>query len=160
MKKMFNVINNFTDNKKFNSILENVKINFPWHLEPNTNIFKHILITTNKLNKREISPFSYKISEALLEKLQHKIIYSLQIKFIVPHKKIKADFFNETIPENLNYIGILFLNTSDSFVKVSGEEQIKSEENRFITFNKNIPYYHSIPTEKSAIYLEVEYGDI
>tara|TARA_R110000751_G_scaffold177176_1_gene283478 strand:+ start:3505 stop:3975 length:471 start_codon:yes stop_codon:yes gene_type:complete len=155
---MFSVINNFTNNQKFYALL-NIKENFPWYLEPNTAIFKHVLIKTNDLNKREVSPFSQKIAEPLLEKLQNKIIYNLQIKFIVPTTKIKTNDFNENDPENNNYIGILSLNSNDGSIKIYDQEKIKNEENRFVTFNKNIPYYHSTSTDLPNIFLEIEYGD-
>tara|TARA_R110000803_G_C11984169_1_gene321118 strand:+ start:3180 stop:3653 length:474 start_codon:yes stop_codon:yes gene_type:complete len=156
---MINVINNFTDNEKFNNILNNIKNNFPWYAEPNTNIFKHILIKTNHLNQKETSPFAKNLCDPLLEKLQDKNIKNLIINFAVPLKKVKNNAFKVVDPEDSSYIGILFLNSNDGFMQIYNQEKIKNEENRFVVFSKNTPYYQSIPTDLPNIFLEVEYED-
>jgi|TARA_B100000900_G_C20492494_1_gene680186 hypothetical protein len=160
---MINVTNNYLENKTFYMAKDIIfSDKFPWTFILTTEDLKylkffHSLISINKHEEREVSPFMSPTISSLLKGLNVEKVNSADVLLISRTNK------NIDIPIKPNFKtnllrSILCLNSTNSSVCVGGGDQIECVENRLITLPSNISYNLTSPTDKNyTCWINIEY---
>lgn len=154
------VQNNFLYNEDFVKMYYRATSDvFPWYMKGYKNTFKftHDLIK-NENGKKVVSPYVSVILSNLLKKIGAKKVEWARLDCCLKTEKIIEEEPNFSINrDSNNYIGILNMDTNNSYVQIVGGDRIESIENRFICFKRDVSFFKSSHTDtdkKITLYLE------
>lgn len=139
------VINNFLDNQEFFKIQQTISGDtFPWFIK-SPGVFFHDLY--NK-EKNQLSPFITLI-DSLNKKLEVSTLIDAQILMTIKTEKAQEseasnslDIYDKTMKS------ILFMNTSNAHINISGLDKIECVENRLLTLPANMAHFGTTQTNK------------
>jgi hypothetical protein len=134
-------INNFLNKEKFKILTNQIfNIYFPWYLQKGVNYkndgyfqFTHIFVDNEKINSDFIS-----ILNPVIEKINPKKLTWVKLNLINKTEKIIEHGFHTDVDKNINCTtAILYINNNDGYTKFKDGNIIKSEENKFVSFDSN-----------------------
>ena len=139
------VINNFLDNQEFFKIQQTISGDtFPWFIK-SPGVFFHDLY--NK-EKNQLSPF-ISLIDSLNKKLKVSTLIDAQILMTIKTEKAQEseasnslDIYDKTMKS------ILFMNTSNAHINISGLDKIECVENRLLTLPANMAHFGTTQTNK------------
>jgi len=156
------VENNFIYNKDFVKIFYNItQEQFPWYMYKHLDSFKlthHLVKNVN--NERISSSHVPNILAPILKKIGASKINWAKLECCLKTKEIvEYNSFEPTDESNQNFIGILFMNTNNSYIQMVGGNKTQAKENKFVCFKKTTPYFETSHTDvDKKIVLTLEYS--
>jgi hypothetical protein len=149
MKITKNFLNKDLFKKISNTLIEN---NFPWFIQFGVNKIKDGNIQFTHLFYQDTANSTYfTMLEPILYKLNIKKLHRIKANLILKTKKIiehgyHTDYEDLNIAKNCN-TAILYMNTNNGYTKFKNKKIIKSESNKFISFNSNMLHTGSTCTD-------------
>jgi len=152
---MIQVTNNFLNNEEFFKIQKTIwGVDFPWFIKSPGVFFHHLY----DKEKNKLSPFIY-ILDSLNKNLKVSTLIDSQILMTLKtDKAVESEVANSKDIYDKSMKSILFFNTSNASVNISGLKIIKCEENRLLTLPTNIAHFGATQTDEPInIVLTINY---
>tara|TARA_R110000744_G_scaffold375457_1_gene488921 strand:+ start:238 stop:699 length:462 start_codon:yes stop_codon:yes gene_type:complete len=139
------VTNNFFNNQEFFKIQKTILGDtFPWFIKSPGVFFHHLY----DKEQNKLSPFIY-ILDSLNKNLKVSTLIDAQILMTLKtDKAVESKVNNSTDIYDKSMKSILFFNTSNASINISGLKIIKCEENRLITLPTNMAHFGTTQTDE------------